>query len=111
MMALTSEEWAILIMIIVLFICILYARATKKIKNQKHRNKVAVKLYNSAMNAQKDAVGGITKRQRNIQGANVNQHITPLDLQDPSRLFVQTSLAEITHRDYLLENEFLNIDG
>jgi hypothetical protein len=113
MMALTSEEWAMLGLLILFFVAILYARANKKRRSRNVRDRIAKKIYKTAMDAQKIAVIGATSNEQKpiLRGAGINERITPLDLQDPTRLYVRSTLAEMTHRDYLLENEFLNIDG
>lgn len=101
----TSEEWAIFVGI-VLFICaILYARANKKQKTKRLRERVADQVYRTAVEVQKNAIVGVN--QNVLKGAGVNTRTTPMDLQDPSRLYVRSAL---TQRDYLMENEYLTID-
>ena len=117
MVALTNEEWAILIFLIVLFLGILYARANRKKKTKELRSKIARELYNTAIEAQNMAIEGVKKSGSNQMGASIHHRSTPMDLQDPTRLYVRSTLLELRNqesnnaqRDYLLENEYLNID-
>jgi len=117
MVALTNEEWAILIFIIILFLGILYARANRKRKTRKLRTQIARDVYNTAIEAQTTAVEGVKKSGSKQIGSSIHKRSMPMDLQDPSRLYVRSTLLELRNenvnnarRDYLLENEYLNID-
>ena len=117
MVALTNEEWAILIFLIVLFLGILYARANRKKKTKELRSKIARELYNTAIEAQNMGIDGVKKSGSKQMGASIHHRSTPMDLQDPTRLYVRSTLLELRNqesnnaqRDYLLENEYLNID-
>jgi hypothetical protein len=105
MVALTSEEWAIVIVLGLLGFGILYARAMKKHKTKRKRDNITKKVYDSAIRAQSEAIEGV----KNTQGASIHERSMPLDLQDPTRMYVRSTLAEVSHRDYLMENEFLSI--
>lgn len=69
------------------------------------------------MEAQAMAIEG-TKKHRTIHsGANIHERTMPMDLQDPTRLYVRSTLLDLRNqsshnaqRDFLLENEYLNID-
>jgi hypothetical protein len=117
MIALSNEEWAILLFLVVLFLGILYARSNRKKKSRRLRSKIARDVYNTAMEAQVIAIEGVKKSGSTQMGASIHHRSTPMDLQDPSRLYVRSTLLELrnqesnnAHRDYLLENEYLNID-
>lgn len=117
MVALSNEEWAIFIFLILLFLGILYARANRKKKTRRLRSKIARDLYNSAIKAQTLTIEGATKSGTKQMGSSIHHRSTPMDLQDPTRLYLRSTLLELRNqqtnnaqRDYLLENEYLNID-
>jgi hypothetical protein len=110
MIALKGEEWAMLLFIGLVIIGILYARANRKQKTQKLRYKIVKDIYSKAIDAQQNSIQGIGASVK--MGTGIHERTTPMDLQDPTRLYVRSTLAEMNQakRDYLLENEYLNID-
>lgn len=107
MMSLTSDEWAILIIGVVLLLGFLHYRSTKKQKSGKLRHEIARKVYKTALIAQSNAITGVSQSKMN--GSGINDLRMPLDLQDPTRMYTRDIMMNSKHRDFLMENEYLQI--
>lgn len=108
MLALTSNEWAMLVIGIILIAGFLHSRARRKRKSYNLRNKVTQKLYKQALDAQSESITGVNTSI--IKGSGLNDFRMPMDFQDPTKMYTHSVLAEMSQRDYLKENEFLIID-
>lgn len=109
MLALSNEEWAILVGIAIFIIGFLYTRAKRKQRLQKHRTRVAKYVYDIAMNAQNEAIVGATTNKK-LAGTELNSIRSPLDFQDHMKVYVNSAIEDLTHNQIRSENEYLLID-